>query len=104
MWRSAVTYTILKATKGYGSSWIFELHLTCANAHWGVQYPAFSLVSRTIRLVGWLRMAQPSACLSVVLAVVFSGPRRAAPVFLRLLQQADLLLEELVLKVKTLKL
>jgi single stranded DNA-binding protein len=30
-------------TKGYGSSWIFEPRLTCANALRRVQYPAFSL-------------------------------------------------------------
>jgi hypothetical protein len=33
-------------TKGCGSSWIFEPHLTCANALRRVQHPAFSLVSR----------------------------------------------------------
>ena len=32
-------------TKGYGSRWIFEPRLTCANALRRVQYPAFSLVT-----------------------------------------------------------
>src|SRR5215218_259457 len=31
-------------TKEYGSSWIFESCLTCANALWRVQHPGFSLV------------------------------------------------------------
>jgi hypothetical protein len=32
-------------TKGYGSSWIFESCLTCANALRRVQHPGFSLVT-----------------------------------------------------------
>src|SRR5215211_3082713 len=38
-WRSA------RVTRGYGSSWIFELDLTCTNAFRRVQHPAFSLGS-----------------------------------------------------------
>jgi hypothetical protein len=34
----------VEVTKGYGSSWIFEPYLTCANALRQVQHPAFSLV------------------------------------------------------------
>src|SRR6266511_2022208 len=32
-----------RVPRGYGSSWIFELDLTCTNAFRRVQHPAFSL-------------------------------------------------------------
>jgi hypothetical protein len=38
----------VEVTKGYGSSWIFEPCLTCANALRRVQHPAFSLVCALI--------------------------------------------------------
>ena len=34
----------VKLLKKYGSSWIFEPHLTCANTLWRVQHPGFSLI------------------------------------------------------------
>jgi hypothetical protein len=37
-------YSANVITKGYGSSWIFEPYLTCANALRRVRHPAFSLV------------------------------------------------------------
>jgi hypothetical protein len=40
-----ITYLASAVTKEYGSSWIFEPYLTCANALRRVQYLAFFLVS-----------------------------------------------------------
>jgi hypothetical protein len=58
-----------QVTKGYGSSWIFEPQLTCANALQGVHYPAFSLVDAK-RFTGLLSTAEIAIGAALVVPVV----------------------------------
>jgi DNA-binding CsgD family transcriptional regulator len=76
---SPAVQPLVRVTKENGSSWIFEPCLTCTNALWRVQHPAFFLV--TLRLEA--DRAEQAAAHRAAKEVA-EARRRAAPVLVEL--------------------